>query len=453
MVFIPKGGNVSASEINFDGLVGPTHNYAGLSHGNVASTSHRGEVSHPRQAALQGLEKMKSMLDLGLHQGVLPPHERPHIATLRALGMAGSDQEVLEKTLKSQPQLLALCSSASSMWTANAATVSPSVDCRDGRVHLTAANLSNKFHRSIEAEQTARTLQAIFHSPQFFCHHQPLVGGEYFSDEGAANHTRFCHQFDRAGVELFVYGKEVFNGQSAQPVLFPARQTKEASAAIARLHGLNPQRTLIIQQNPAVIDQGVFHNDVISVGHRNIFFCHDQAFLQQERVIDELSALMNGDFHYIKVLSNEVSVNSAVKSYLFNSQIVDLGDKKTALIAPLECLENEEVKNYLDRFVDGKSPIHKVIFQDVKQSMKNGGGPACLRLRVVLTDQEREALRGNCLLTPELYVILCDWVKKHYRDRLSFSDLGDYLFLNEVRVALDELTTILGLGPIYPFQR
>ena len=26
-----------AYEVNFDGLVGPTHNYAGLSYGNVAS--------------------------------------------------------------------------------------------------------------------------------------------------------------------------------------------------------------------------------------------------------------------------------------------------------------------------------------------------------------------------------------------------------------------------------
>ena len=139
-----------AREANFDGLVGPTHNYAGLSWGNVASKSNVSAVSNPKEAALQGLAKMKQLADRGYVQGVLPPHERPHLPTLRALGFSGNDADVLAQVLKKSPDLLAAVSSAAAMWTANAATVSPSADTRDRRVHFTPANLSAKFHRSIE---------------------------------------------------------------------------------------------------------------------------------------------------------------------------------------------------------------------------------------------------------------------------------------------------------------
>ena len=139
-----------AVEANFDGLVGPTHNYAGLSWGNVASKSNVNAVSNPKEAALQGLAKMKKLADRGYVQAVLPPHERPHIPTLRALGFAGSDRQVLEQAAQADPAILAAVSSASAMWTANAATVSPSADTADHRVHFTPANLSAKFHRSID---------------------------------------------------------------------------------------------------------------------------------------------------------------------------------------------------------------------------------------------------------------------------------------------------------------
>lgn len=59
-------------EVNFDGLVGLTHHYAGLSFGNEASTRHQNTLSNPRLAAKQGLLKMKALADLGYKQGVLP---------------------------------------------------------------------------------------------------------------------------------------------------------------------------------------------------------------------------------------------------------------------------------------------------------------------------------------------------------------------------------------------
>src|SRR5690242_2694348 len=117
---------MSLREFNFDGLVGPTHNYGGLSPGNVASTLHGGEISNPREAALQGLEKMRFVSSLGVGQAVLPPQPRPSLKALRALGFVGSDEEVVTRAARESDHLLRLCSSAASMWTANAATVAPS---------------------------------------------------------------------------------------------------------------------------------------------------------------------------------------------------------------------------------------------------------------------------------------------------------------------------------------
>src|SRR5687767_14811340 len=156
-----------AFEVNFDGLVGLTHNYSGLSFGNVASASSMSDVSNPREAALQGLEKMEFMMALGLKQGVLPPHQRPDLTLLRRAGFHGTDKAVLEKLVKargdpSARELLSAASSASAMWTANAAMVAPSSDTADRRVHFTPANLISKIHRSIEAETTTRILRRIF---------------------------------------------------------------------------------------------------------------------------------------------------------------------------------------------------------------------------------------------------------------------------------------------------
>ncbi|WP_066014048.1 N-succinylarginine dihydrolase [Endozoicomonas atrinae] len=441
-------------ETNFDGLVGPTHNYAGLSRGNKASINHAGNVANPKQAALQGLEKMKALSELGFVQGVLAPQERPDITTLRRLGFTGSDSQILSDATQQMPAVLAACCSASSMWTANAATVSPSADCVDGKVHFTPANLINKFHRSIEHEVTGNILKATFNSPEHFVHHQSLPSTEYFGDEGAANHTRFCHEYGQQGVEFFVYGKEAFNPESASPQKYPARQSLEASQAIARLHQLDPDKVVFAQQNPAVIDQGVFHNDVIAVGNRNLLFCHEQAFVDQTGVYESLrKAYGPQDFHIIEVTDQQVSVAQAVGTYLFNSQLLSLGNGGTMIIVPSECENDPAVWNYLQSLVNNSScPITDLKVFDLRQSMNNGGGPACLRLRVVLNEQELAATNQNCLINDQLFSTLNSWVKKHYRDQLSEKDLADPLLLTESRTALDELTGILNLGSVYPFQ-
>ena len=445
---------MQAFEVNFDGLVGPTHNYAGLSVGNVASLKNASQSSSPKQGALQGLTKMKALADLGLKQAVLPPLERPDVHVLRQLGFRGSDAEIMAQAAKETPAIYAATCSASSMWTANACTVSPSADTADSRVHFTAANLSNKFHRSIESPTTSKVLEAIFSDEGHFAHHQPLPLGEHFGDEGAANHTRFCGEYNDPGTEFFVYGKYAFDSSKPFPVKFPARQTFEASQAIARLHQLEPAKTVFAQQHPDVIDAGVFHNDVIAVGNKNCLFYHEKAFLNSEEVLASLQkASGEQEMNFVMVPDAQVSVNDAVRSYLFNSQLVSLSPDEMTLIAPGECESNPRVKAYLDALIESNTPIKQVKIFDVKQSMQNGGGPACLRQRVVLNETEIAATNPAVFINDDVYQTLTDWVNRHYRDTLSVTDLADPQLLIESRSALDELTQILKLGSVYPFQR
>ena len=436
-------------ELNLDGIVGPTHNYAGLSRGNVASTASEGRVSSPRQAAKQGLAKAAFLSSLGVAQGFLPPHERPHIPTLRSLGFSGTDADVLARVAKESPILLAQMSSASAMWTANAATIAPSCDTEDQRVHITAANLRSMSHRSIEAPITGRALQAIFANERVFAHHPALLSTDLFGDEGAANHTRLEGQ-DGKGVHLFAYGKG--DGDEG-PKRFPARQTVAASQAIARLHALDPKRVVFARQRAESIDAGVFHNDVISVGNGHVLLTHELAFADQGGTIARLRELIP-DLVVVTVKASELSLEDAVRTYLFNSQLVSLASGTMAIIAPSESQENAAARAALDRIVaDPSNPINAVYVQDLRESMRNGGGPACLRLRVQLARDELATVNPACLYTSALHRSLEQWIDRHYRPQLSPADLADPQLLQQSRAALDELTRILKLGPIYDFQR
>ena len=442
----------TAVEANFDGLVGPTHNYAGLSFGNVASQAHAEKPSNPRQAALQGLAKMRALATLGLAQGVLPPQERPHIPTLKGLGFTGSDAQVLAKAQRDAPSLLAAASSASAMWTANAATVSPSADTGDGRVHFTPANLAVNLHRSLEPATTARVLAATFANARHFAHHPPLPPTPAMGDEGAANHTRFCAEYGAPGLELFVYGQG-YEGEP-KPAKYPARQTRAATEALARLHGLSTAGTHHAQQLPSVIDAGVFHNDVIAVGNRELLFCHQQAFAAPEAVQGWLQRELPQAV-VVQVPTAAVSVEQAVKSYLFNSQLVCLpGTVGHTLIVAQECAETPAVWALIQQLIaDETVPINAVKVFDLRQSMHNGGGPACLRLRVVLNAAEQAAVNAGSWITETSAAKLEACVQKHYRDRLTAADLADPALLDESRTALDQFTQILGLGSLYDFQR
>ena len=353
---------MSLVEINFDGIVGPSHNYAGLSFGNLASAKNAGHVSQPRAAALQGVEKMRSNLRLGLTQGIFLPHPRPNRAWLAELA---TDIDHAE------PALAANALSASAMWAANAATISPAPDTADGKCHLTVANLRTMAHRSHEWPATLAQLQLAFGS-EAFAVHGPVPPA--FGDEGAANHMRLAPSHGEPGIEIFVYG--VSGGA------FPARQHIEASKAIARKHGLDPDRTLFAEQSEEAIAAGAFHNDVVAVANERVLFAHEQAFAAKGDLFAASERLVPG-FELVEVPAAEVPLADAVSSYLFNAQLVTPPDGETTLIVPEEARETPSVWGWLERHRAGNGPIRRVEVVDVRQSMANGGGPACLRLRVV----------------------------------------------------------------------
>ena len=441
-----------AREFNFDGLVGPSHNYAGLSFGNVASFSNVKSASNPKQAALQGLAKMRALAARGFAQALLPPHARPNFRMLRRIGFTGTDADVLARAYREAPVILACAYSASPMWTANAATVSPSADSADGRANFTAANLNNKLHRADEHLQSSRTLRALFGDQRHFAVHDALPSTPAFGDEGAANHTRLAASHGDKGVQLFVYGRVEFDPSAPAPKRYPARQTLEASQAIARLHGLDASRTVFAAQNPAVIDQGVFHNDVIAVGNGNVLFYHEQAFDDEAAVLNKLRAAMDGagaQLAPVRVDTRLVPVADAVTSYLFNSQLLTKPDGAMALVIPHECRENQAVSRYLEQLIADDGPVDELIEFDLRQSMRNGGGPACLRLRVALTAAEARAMHQGVVMTEALYARLVEWVEAHYRDRLEPKDLADPQLAIECALALEALMRILDLPGLY----
>jgi len=441
---------VIAREANFDGLIGPTHNYGGLSDGNLASANNAGLVASPKAAALQGLEKMKAMHEMGLWQGILPPQQRPHLPTLRRAGFAGSDRDIYIKAWKTAPRLMKNCMSASSMWAANAATVSPSSDTADGKLHLTPANLSTMLHRSIEHPQTQRTLDTAF---PFASVHPALHEQSVFADEGAANHVRLCASRGEQGVELFVYGRD---GYAAARPGYPARQTLQASQAIARSHGVKPERTVFALQSDAAIDAGAFHNDVVCVGALQTLFYHELAFADTAAMQASVRGAAKGFFtpNFVEVPLADVPITDAIKAYLFNSMLVQMPNEDClTLIAPLETQETAATKAYCDKLVASNGPIGSVHYVDVRQSMRNGGGPACLRLRVTLTEAEWTKVNLGNIFSPALYEDLKIWINAHYRDQLSPENLLDPNLMEESFAALDALTKIMSLGDdFYPFQ-
>ncbi len=442
-----------ALEVNFDGLVGPTHNYAGLAVGNLASMANRGRKSSPRNAALQGLDKMRLVMELGVPQAVLPPHERPDLQFLRAMGFCGSDKAILASAAHDSPLLLANCYSSSAMWAANAATVTPSADAADGKVHFTPANLLSELHRSMEPPFTTRILRKIFHEAKHFIVHDPLPAAWALRDEGAANHLRLTPSHGRAGVEIFTFDSGVPYLPLEQPHHFPARQSLGASLAVRRRHKLNVDRSIAVQRSRPCIDAGAFHADLVALGNQDVLIYHQQAF--ERNAFRPIRLAYHRQFgaypRLVEIAEDDLSLAEAVKTYFFNSQLVTLPDGSMVLIAPEECRTFPAAKALMDRLM-GQGLFKRVEFVDVRQSMSNGGGPACLRLRVVLTPTELASIQQSVLLTPKLHRQLVAWVKKHYRDSLVPADLADPSLMRESRSALDELTKLLQLGPIYNFQ-
>jgi succinylarginine dihydrolase len=411
-------------EINFDGIVGPSHNYAGLSLGNLASAKNFGKASHPRAAALQGLAKMRANLERGLAQGLFLPQRRPDAAWLHQLGTSVED---------ASPTLRANALSASSMWAANAATVSPAPDTADGRCHLTVANLVTMPHRSHEWRETFAQLQIAFANEAFVVH-APVPAP--FGDEGAANHMRLCAGHHAPGIEVFVYG------EAGGP--FPARQHREASEAVARIHGLDPARTVFARQSDAAIAAGAFHNDVVAVANERVLFTHELAFADRDGFYAELRAKLP-EIEIVEVPAALVSLADAIESYLFNAQLVTLPSGEMALVLPGEARETPAVWHWLEAHVAGNGPIRHLFVHDLRESMANGGGPACLRLRVVA---DPATVDPRFLATPEKLDRIEALVARLWPERIAVADLSDPALWRACLEARAALCAELGLSEL-----
>jgi succinylarginine dihydrolase len=438
-------------EVNFDGVVGPTHHYGGLAHGNLASMEHRHAVASPKAAALQGLAKMKQLADRGFAQAVLPPQPRPALHVLRSLGFSGCDADLVRHASREAPDWLSRCYSASSMWAANAATVSPSPDTRDGRLHLTPANLISQFHRSIEPPFTETILRYGFADPHAVSVHAPLPAARLLADEGAANHLRLTPSHDQPGLEVFVFGQPTSDGEPTPSQRFEARQTQASGEAIARRHQLSRERTCFIQQNPTAIDAGVFHNDVISVANENVLLYHEHAFADAG-AIDQLRTtyqrLYAQEPVLIEVPASTLSLDTSVSTYLFNSQLLTRPEGGMLLLCPEQCRAHPATARWLADIVSNQAnPIDEVGYVDLRQSMQNGGGPACLRLRIVLTEPQQAALPSGMWLDGKRYEALRQCVAHYWRDQLHIDDLADPALIDESRQALEAVCDVLGMAP------
>jgi len=421
---------MTATEINFDGLIGPVHNYAGLSPGNIASATNAGAVSQPRAAALQGLAKMRRLMDRGLVQGFIPPPRRPAVAALRALGFQGDDRAVLERAAAEDRVLFNNACSASAMWSANAATVIAEPDSADGKVHLVTANLATMLHRSFEASDTFRMLRTIFADERHFAVHGPLPATQHFSDEGAANHMRITARHDARGLNIFVHG-------AARGSRFPERQAKRAGEAVARLAGAEAFHTL---QSQAAIEAGAFHNDVVAVANEHVLLAHVAAFEDRDALF---SAAQRAAPDFVAVEVDSIGLDDAIGSYLFNSQLLTLPEGGMALVLPSESRDNMRVWAAVEKILSGNNPINEAIVVDVRESMRNGGGPACLRLRVPVSEAARAAIDPRFLLDERRWDELCALVERHWPESIDARNLADPALWADVGAAHDALDALL----------
>lgn len=423
-------------EVNIDTLVGPTHLYGGLSSGNLASTIHKLKESRPKQAALEGLEKMHLLHTLGVPQLVLPPQPRSDLLFLQSLGFSGTEQQVLEQAYTQDPTLLFQAASSSSMWAANAATITPSCDTTDGKLHITIANLAANTHRSLEPPFSYWIFKQLFQNEALFTLHPPLPSTYELFDEGAANHIRFCA--DDSFVHLFAWGRS--REQPLPTKRFTARQTLQASQAIVRRHTLREHHVVFAETNPRAIDLGVFHNDVIATGHEAFFFVHEDAYVDTKSTCKELQQICPIEIYMVK--RRALSIEEAVKSYLFNSQIVTT-KQGIAMLCPLEVKKCPKALRIANKLLDGH--INSLHFVPLRQSMLNGGGPACLRLRVLMNTLEWRAINQSFVLTPKLYTALRGCIEQHYPDRLSLKDLLDPEVRFRIKLCYEQLFSHLNI--------
>lgn len=423
------------TEVNIDAIVGPTHHFGGLGVGNVASHAHQDQASSPRKAALQGLEKARLLASLGVPQFLWLPPRRPRLDLLEGLGFTGEPAEMLRQAVEQAPRAVSAAYSSAFMWAANSATVAPSSDASDGRTHFTPANLVSSWHRSSEASERAQDLKSMFPGHGFAIH-QPLPAITPLRDEGAANHMRLCNRSRDTGFHLFVYGAD--ESATQQPAFFP-RHTRAASEAIARKHRLDASSCYFLPQHAEAISAGVFHNDVIATSHLSLLIHHELAFDPQAgseigRLEADFKRRTGESLIRLEVSQSDLPLQDAVSSYFFNSQIVSTADSaRMTLVCPEQCRVIESASHLITRLLEDRDcPIDSVRFVALAESMANGGGPACLRLRVLLDESQVSQVPNHFCATDARLDELSSFIETHYPEVVTAEDLSNAEFAREM---------------------
>src|SRR6056297_3662393 len=426
-------------EVQIDRLVGPTHHFGGLGVGNVASQLHAGEVSNPAAAARQGLEKMRLVAGYGVPQWILPPQPRPHLDLLESAGFQGSNEDALAATLQQAPKLLSAAMSSSAMWMANAATVTVNPELQ---IVLTIANLDASVHRAIEPSRSQQDLERILPLPCRLL--SPLIGGAAMRDEGAANHMRLSDRQLIRSIDVLVYGD-----QEPMPSRHWPRQTRHCCESIARRHGLPPQNVFLLKQHPRAIDAGAFHNDVVAMSHQNLLIRHQWAYAESDAQMQQIERrfkeVSGRKLIRIEVPDQTLSLQDAVETYLFNSQIISPAeaDRKPVLIAPVEVQQHQAASQLVDSWCSATGIFERVEFVDLGQSMFGGGGPACLRLRVPMPASQIAAMPAASRWSDQLDERLQQIIDETYPSSVRLSDLCDSELIAQAHRAQQQLAAAL----------
>ncbi|RAP29456.1 hypothetical protein DID78_03615 [Candidatus Marinamargulisbacteria bacterium SCGC AG-343-D04] len=426
---------MSYSSVFIDGLMGPSYHFGGLSLGNTWSETHFKEISFPKKAALEGLHKMFEVYSLGLHQYVLPPVRKDVSALFRSLGYDHFNSESLRELFSVNPYFVSSVFSSSSAWLANIGHVTPACDSFTHKMNVTPANLNYCFHRSCDVEGYRDLLSTLFENCHDVVLHRPITSS--FGDEGSANTVRLSASSGE-GFFLYVYGKTVDRTYSHK---YPARQSKEAFDILVKQHHVS-RKFVMVQQSQEAIDAGVFHNDVICFGLENLLIVHESAFENQEEVMSYVKELYEETFSedlQVIVISREMmSLEEAVKSYFFNSQLLPLSDGGFHCFVSTHSRKYSALEQVL-QYIQSECSRFSYSYVECDESIKNGGGPACLRLGFVASEHDRKLLNDAFLLTQERYDFLYSFISRHYPDEMQFEQLRDYEFLCECREIVDSL--------------
>ena len=100
---------------------------------------------------------------------------------------------------------------------------------------------------------------------------------------------------------------------------------------------------------------------------------------------------------------------------------------------------------WIERHIAGNGPIRRVEIVDVRQSMANGGGPACLRLRVVA---DPATIDPRLLVDDARLDRMADVVRRHWPAEIANDDLQAPALVRDIEAARNALLKELDLSEL-----